>query len=588
MLTTYLRMKKFLETAGAPETGFPSRLKDNIRIKLPFTPDWMGSTFINPLKILLPFDTFAQPIEQFQQNRVTLNGRAERLLQTQLEEGQITQQDFSAAMQHTGALWETAVQQAQNNDDSLKFDAWDFASTMTTPHAPILWALNVARGTPNEIGPLMPMSTTIKDVATMMGAKDWQNSSWNIEGKIRKSLGLPAFNKWDDYYLDRQLSNLAGTGEYSIQEVQTAMVISSQVQQGKMTSEEAMQNPVYAEARYRANVETAGGTAGTLLKLVGIPVHSYPEGERNLRTLQDEFSAAYTAYDEADKKAQEFVKAHPEMDPTEAEDRFYELNQKLVKKAGALNEFFDKHPEYEARLSLWDKPEVRIQKFMVDNVWSLWNDMPTLYKNEAKSQLGTDFQEQFLNSETRNTDNIPVERLAVWMKLMGGDPPGMLKASTNAIGRLTLAPKDIANRVQVFYDMRKQMAPNFYELQNQYYDLPEHSAARRTFLVKNPVLKKYWEWRRDFMERNPDIVPYLSDTPPQPSEYKPAQQAPQFTWNEWKRVLPSATQNLVLDYYQNGLPVPDSAMQQLNLIATSYNVQGGGQALLQLIGQSLR
>jgi hypothetical protein len=587
MLTTYLRTKKLLETAGAPETGFPSRMRDNIKIKLPFLPDWMGDQFINPMKLALPFDAFAQPFEQFSQNKITLNGRAERLLQQQFDEKKISQEDLQTAMTHNGPVWQNAVNEAQANDDSLKFDAWDFATTMTSPHAPLLWAYNVARGTPNEIGPFSPLSITTKNLATTLGVADWNNSNWNVEGRIRKGLGLPAFSQWDDYYVDRTLSDMVGTGEFSVGDIQTAMVVSSMVQQGKMTSAQAVQeNPAYAEATKRANIEQSGGPVGTLMGIIGLKPNSYPEGERNLRMMQDEFTKAYTSYHEVNLQAQAFIDAHPELDKQTAQQQFFDAHPDLVTKAGSLTEFFDKHPEYETRLGLWDKPEVRIQKFMVDEVWSTWNALPTLYKNELKVQLGQDFNDQFLSSDTRNTANIPVERMAVWVKLMGGDPPGTLKASAAAFGKLAVASPDIAKRTQVFYDMRSQIAPNWYSLQNSYYDLPV-GQQRKAFLAKNPSLKTYWNWRTDFMNRNPDVLPYLSDTPPAASQYRPAQQNPQFSWQEWKSILPSATQELVLQYYQQGLPLPSSVNQQLEILAQTYNVQGGGQALLQLIGQSL-
>ena len=89
------------------------------------------------------------------------------------------------------------------------------------------------------------------------------------------------------------------------------------------------------------------------------------------------------------------------------------------------------------------------------------------------------------------------------------------------------------------------------------------------------------------MYRNPDVLPYLSDTPPTPSQYKEAQRTPQFTWREWGTVLTPSVQGLVLDHYQKGDPIPEVVNQQLELIATRFNVRGGGQALLQLIGQSL-
>lgn len=49
-----------------------------------------------------------------------------------------------------------------------------------------------------------------------------------------------------------------------------------------------------------------------------------------------------------------------------------------------------------------------------------------------------------------------------------------------------------AERAEVF----EQFGENIYDLQDQYFALPEGSQARRDFLDANPQLKQYWDWRR--------------------------------------------------------------------------------------------
>ena len=514
-LTTYLRMQKLLETSGLQNDGMPSRARGNIRISLPGAPEWMGEQFVDPLRLLFPFKGFAQPFEQMQQAQASTEGRATRLLDGMLSSGQITQAEYDEAVDSKNTpVWDRAMSEAQQNDDNQKFDAWDFATAMSSPHAPIMWAYNAASGHPENIGPFAPVSRLMRNAATMMGVEDWNNSSWNVEAKLRKQMGLPAFDKWDDYRIDRALSSFAGTGEYSLDEVKEAMYLSSLVQQGKLSPEEAKQmSEVYREGVTRANQEYSGGTAGAILSFFGINVKSLPPGEQNLRRLQDDFGNAYQQYHDANQALEKFIGQHPELGREGAIEAWERCYPAQARNADALKNFFEEHPEYEARLALFDKPEERVRKFMVDQIWQQWNEYPKLNQDEIRDQLGPDFDQAFLNKNTRSYDNLSPEQLSVWLKLMGGNPVGTLTATDQALlslQSLRLTKPETAYRVQVFYDTRKSTYSDFYTLQNGYYAY-ETKRERDNYVREHPELREYWDWRRDFMNKNPDLVPYLTD-----------------------------------------------------------------------------
>lgn len=580
MFTSYLRTKKLLETAGAPQQGFPSRFKDNIRIHLPFAPEWMGDQFIDPLKLVLPFDAFAQPIEQFQKNQLTIEGRSERTLDELLQQNKITQQEYEEALDnHAGPAWDLAVSQTVQNDDNLKFDPWDFANLMSSPHAPLQWAYNAARGQPDEIGPFTPMARTSRQIATILGVDDYVNSPYNIEGKLRKHLGLPAFDKWEDYRIDREISNFAGTGEYTVKQVHEAMAISSLVQQGKLSHEEAMQNKLYAEANKRKDITYSSGKVGAALSLIGINVKSYPEGEANLRALGDDFSAAYAKYHKADQSLDKFLAAHSNMTQEEAASMWEQQNPGLARDAEALTKFFDDHPEYEARLGLWDKPEERLRKFMVDSMWAQWNSLPKITKDELKEQLGDTFAQAFLDKDTRSYDALTPEQMQMYLKLMGGKGlPGMLSTDQKMLtdlfsGQLELTDSETAWRANTFYTQREARFENYYDLQKGYFDLTS-KAQKNAYLRKNPQLKQYWDWRREFMSNNPDIVPYLTDDPKQIEKAKKVQRNPKVavpTAKEIQVSLSPAAKNL-LGAYQQGEDLPPEMDRYLEVMAEQYGI----------------
>jgi hypothetical protein len=525
MLSNYLRAKKFLNTAYRPETGMPSRFKGTVRIPMPFMPDWMGNElFFDPLKTALPFDGFAGIAEQLQASENRNNQATQRQLGALLNDGSISQQDYDDALgQQSGPVWERASTLAQQQSDNQEPDAFDLMSAMSSPHAPLVWAYNVARGRQDEIGPFLPMTRTIKGVTAMLGVGP--AGGLNIEGAVRRELGLPAFDKWDDFRVERMVTNMVGNGQISSADGIRALMEKN--------------GPIWEEATRKAGKEW--GT-GVVTNLLGLPMRPYPQGEENLRNLSDDYAAAWKAYDDGDDSA--------------------------------LQRFNTEHPEYEARLYLFKKPEERMRRFMVDELWSKWNEMPDIHKREVAEQLGPEFEQSFLSKETRSYDSIPLDKLGLWLKLSGGDPPGSLNMPS--VPPLELAPPDVAHRAQVFYDMRDSSYPNWKAEQNEYYDLPS-GKPRRAYLAQHPELSQYFRWRQNFLTKNPDAAEYLTDNPPKKA---PAQQQnPKFTWEEWNTAIPNpALMNLIEDYAR-GEPLPKPALTRLEQYGAQLGWRGGAQAL---------
>jgi len=525
MLMSYLRIKKFMETAGLPNQGVPSRLRGSVKIDLPFLPPWMGNgAFVDPLRFALPFDTFLYPFEDERQRQTSLDGRAERLLQAKIRDGEIPELDGMEALQaKSGPLWEMALAEAQQDDRSLQFDAFDFANLMTSFHAPIVWAKEALQGTPEDIGPFMPLTRMSKGVSALLGIEQFPLLPHNIEAKVRKSLGLPAYDKWDDYRVERMLANMAALNEFPLEEIQRAMI--------------DHRGPAWDEAQRKAGIEFGVGALGGML---GIPTKAYPEGEKMQRALADDFNGAYRAYENGDIQA--------------------------------LNDFFDEHPEYEARLALFKKPEERMRQFMVDELWDTYNNLPDLNKREVREALGSQFMRSFIDKSTRSYESIPNEILGMWLRMMGGDPPGTL--GDNALP-IEMAPPEMAHRAQVFYDTRSKLFPGWYDMQKEYYMIKK-GAGRKQYINNNPLLGMYWDWRRDFFHRNPDVVQYLSDDfefsyKNEKALRKAIENQPNFQWFEWVSQASPQVGSLMMDF-ANGEPLPPAARDELERMAEDMGI----------------
>jgi len=541
MLSTFLKVKEFMNTAGAPNQALPSRLRGSIRVGVPFLPPEMGdSIFFDPIRALLPFDTFAYPFERLMQRNSTLEGRTEFILNDMLENNQISEQEFNEAIADPNhELWQRARGMAIEDDDELKYSAWDFASTLSAPHAPLVWAMESLQGTPENIPPFTPASRTIKGAAGLLGV-DWNRSPMNIEGRVRESLGLPAFDKWDDYRIDRMLSNMTAMGDITADEALRAMI--------------EREGPAYDEASKKAAFEFGIGAMGSTL---GIPAKAYPEGEFLQRSLKDDYQKAWELYEAGDDQA--------------------------------YNRFNQLHPEYETRLALWKSPEERLRNFMVDDLWGIWNDLPSLTKRELMEQI-PEMEEKFVNKDTRNYEAIEIGEMQGWLKLLGGDPPGTLESEPAPID---LADPEVAWRTQVFYDTRRQYFPDWYEIQSEYYDIPEDDKdARKEYREANPILVDYWDWRRDWLHRNPETVPYLTDkdyefkySTPQ-MERRAQEPQPWLTWDEWQQIMGPNASRLMRDFIDQGEPIPAVMEEQLDELAVNLGISMD--ELYDLVEQSIK
>ena len=523
MLAAYGKMRDFLHERQGGDIGFPERLRGSVKVNIPWAPSSMGDTYINPLRSFgLPFEQFLYPFEQMSKMAQSEEQGVQNILKQMVEDGQISVEQAEMAMQERdGPIYNQAL--AIWNQDNEGPNMLDFMQMSVSPHLPITWALNAARGTPEKIGALPP-TRTLKHVATMLGIDPgWYD---NTIGNARKAMGLPAFDEWEDYRIDRELSNMAAMNEITAEEAQLAMLNRS--------------GTAYETARRRV-AEGEAMRFGT--RLLGLSMHFYPEGEQKQRELTQDF---YNAL--------------------EIRDRYGNTD--------VVQEFFEENPEFEARLALFKPPEERTKAFLVDQIWNKWYDSPKQHQDAIKEALGDQFTELFLNKDTRSLDSISTNTLAMWARSMNQKVPNIFSDS-DAIP-IDFAPIGTANRLEGFYKERQRRFPSYWELQNEYYDL-EEGAPRRQYRQTHPALPSYWDWKWDFLYRNPDLAPYIIDDPSKiqyPSERameEAKEMQPVFTLREWETMMGTPLYNLVVDDYY-GEPMPIAAQTELEELAESLDL----------------
>jgi len=173
-----------------------------------------------------------------------------------------------------------------------------------------------------------------------------------------------------------------------------------------------------------------------------------------------------------------------------------------------------------------------------------------------------------------------METMQVWLKIMGGDPPGQA-TYTEALTPIELAPVEVAHLYEAFYQTRSrifQYNDVVWPMQADYFKLTK-GAARKKFLREHPLLEKYWNWRKDFMQRNPSVAPYIEDDPDKQPKY-PSEEAlseaeaaqPALHWFEWQMTLTPPLWRLVQDNLRYGDSLLDSETEELQELADSMGL----------------
>jgi len=116
------------------------------------------------------------------------------------------------------------------------------------------------------------------------------------EEAIRKANKLSEFGQWGDYYIDRQLANMAGEGLITADEARIAMIERQgeafDMARERVATESAMRTPgVVGFEALKNNAKWYEILPAFLSGIFGGSL--FPTGELKLRGLQDEYNNAW-------------------------------------------------------------------------------------------------------------------------------------------------------------------------------------------------------------------------------------------------------------------------------------------------------
>lgn len=510
ILANYYRLMRMSQRKESDD-GYPRRLKGKMAIPMPWLPDWMGDTaYIDPWRQAFPVLQLIRPFEKYGEEKNQIARRTDQIVYDMLEGGEITDEQAQEAIDtRTGDIYIKAKAQAETETERDFENPLDFAKALSSPLLPLSWTYDFLMGRQDRIGQL-PFTRLVQNLTAMVGIGGPRGV--NLEGPLRKGLGLPEIDRFEDYRVNRDLASMVAEGLIDTNTAQAAMI--------------DRQGQAFEDAQRRVSQQGIVKFAGGALAL-----DLFPEGEAIQRGLQDEFSAAYDAKAAGDKDA--------------------------------VNKFFDKYPEYSARLLTFKEPEEQMRSFLRSIVWEKYLALPSAQRKEFREAAGDVFGDAFLNTETRSYDSISTDTFAMWANALGDTPE---KAGTQELP-VDWLEDDTAKAIDAYYaestrlfgeyDPNKEPDPNYSLWQNQYlaqhpaiikyvvgesnklYGLPEdiqryvynyratrdakypgifdiqetyftlNKTQRKAFLKAHPALPDYWDWRKQMAANFPKAAAYI-------------------------------------------------------------------------------
>jgi GGDEF domain-containing protein len=480
----YARLRALQNTY---QRNIPERMRNKFAIPMPFLPAWMGgAVYTDPLRNIFPFASLEQPFTMMQQDQISIGYELQRVLREWADAGTITQEQLAAAQQGQGPIYTKAMAEASTRRKAEINNPIDFMSVIMGPAWYLSAPYYAITGQGNKISPL-PVTRTANAYkaatagTSMQGIGDIIGLLAAPENAIRKATGLSQYGEYGDYYVDRQLANMVADGEITYDQGITAMI--------------QRNGSVFEMARQRVNLEMAAKVPGAMalyaaahgnvVQGASALLPSFfgggllPTGELEYRGLKGEWDEAWANKDRGD--------------------------------TDAVNAFFDKHPEYSAYLAKGQPPDVRMRQYLVGQVWDRYMALDQANKREVRPQLGDLFQEAFLNSETRNYDNIDTSTLTSWARMLGAANlpvvPETQAAMAAPVTPLRGLPPAIDKALNKFYADREAMFPNIMAINDGYYSQPVE--GRTAYRAQFPQLKQYWDWKQQEIKDHPELAPFL-------------------------------------------------------------------------------
>lgn len=511
-------------------SGFPTRVGGKHMI--PYGDE--GFMFMNWLDILYPPEQIFGVVDNFADLNDELYDDTVRIIRAKILSGEISAAEAEESIKNRNDdTWNSAMAEATINWHEESGDAVTMTSLAMLPRASFSAAYYGLIGQKEKINPLA--MTKLGNMLKGVDPDGFVGLLGEIvalpENTARKAVGLSREGQWGEMYVDKKLTELAMSGAYSPDEVVMAML--ERKGEAYDTAARLSQVDLIATSQPGGIVYHAIETRNLDGIMPAIMTALFPKGlysmeEMKYRGLQAEYNQAWDDFSHGDAKA--------------------------------LDKFFEAHPEYEARLPLYKEPEERLREYAITAIWDAYGALSSADKSLVTDQLGKTFETLFLDNKTRNYDEITVDTLVLWGKQLGAGVPESALAGQQ-VEPLEYYREDVSAAVQQFTDYRKANFPNWYTLQQAYFDPAMEDEDKKAQFIKDfPEFQEYMDWKADYVEKNPLVAQYLEEK----SNSYDGSELTEFgvTTNEWMAQFDPAV-GAALVMYAYGEPLPPAAKSEL-------------------------
>jgi hypothetical protein len=469
IISDYLYLRNFHQTDE--DKGYPSRLKGKVGIPIPFqeTDKWMGDgIFVDPSRQVFGFEQMLSPFKTAVRQENMLSNKAMSNVQERLRNEEITQAQADLAINsRMGDIWDKAYDEAVNETDLNITSPLDFATSLVGLSLPLEYLRRILLKQTDRISQL-PITRFIQANTAAFGIGGPRGI--NIEAPIRKAVGLPEVDRFEDSKTTQQLAYMAMDGEVKADEAMKALI--------------DRKGPVYEAAQQR--VSKIGFSKYWLASFLA---DFFPEGEQTARIQQDEYYKLGEAIQNGDTKA--------------------------------FTKFYQEHPEYEVYQAIWKDPQEVFKRVVINQVWKRYLALPDLQKKYVREQFGDQFTINFLNKQTQSYDTITPQTLTQWAQMLP-PVPGMADlpetmpgakgtaatpvTTTAGVTALKMAPAEDAKAMQAYNDAKDKKFPGIAKIQTLLYGLPENQ--QETYRKKYPQVAEYSKWNNAYLASHPGLLKY--------------------------------------------------------------------------------
>ena len=508
MWRKYYKLKE-LEKRNKKEF-MPSKISGKFGIYVPGMPDWMGDSIFMSTDQLFVVNQFMDPLLNFGKNKNSITATAEKYLQEAYQNGDISYEQWQAAMdpnnRDTNGDWQEALAKAQLDDTSDQ-GIGGLMQNYLGFSLPVSIAQALLTGDQSKWNQF-PMTRTGTAFRAIVGDNWVGKLGESIMSAPEKALRKAAvatfgnafeyneFGAFGDYYLRNQVFDMVTEGKISPQEAVQACI----EKDGNKIWEEAadrqreetlvkMQGGSFIDAAKKIakdvkdgkNDELSGDWLYLLASFLTIPMSKtvVHESERQWRQERGELNEAYEAKANGDKEA--------------------------------VNKYYDEHPNATYNnLRYESDPETMLRQYLYKNIMDKWYDLDKAEQNQLSMSFGNDFKKYVINKETRAIEAMDLNKLAAYAQALSGSIPYLATDNINTMNvpkvQVMDVPQTTLQQYNTYLETRDKLYPGMSQVNSIYWSLPAQD--RKVFMNANPNLAKYQQWDKQYKTDHPDVKQY--------------------------------------------------------------------------------